>query len=71
MKSLDVYTYEELGKAMARVLACAGEELLNDAEVHRFWEVHDEIQRRSAPYQRSETWCMRELERRRAESNDR
>ena len=48
MKSLDAYTYEELGQAMAHVLACAGEELLNDAEVERFWEVHDEIQRRSA-----------------------
>jgi hypothetical protein len=49
MTHLDAYTYEELGLAMARVLARAGEEILSGSEVQRFWEIHDEIQRRSTP----------------------
>ena len=49
MTSLDAYTHEELGQAMGRVLAHAGEKILNGAEVQRFWEIHDEIQRRTVP----------------------
>jgi len=51
---LNAYTQDESAQAIGRVLALAGEKILNDAEVQRFWEVHDEIQRRSAPYQRSD-----------------
>ena len=49
MTGLDAYTLEELGQAMGRVLAHAGEKILNGAEVQRFWEIHDEIQRRIVP----------------------
>lgn len=49
MARIDAYTYDELALAMARVLAHAGEKLLNGDEVQKFWEIHDEIQRRSVP----------------------
>jgi hypothetical protein len=49
MTGLDAYTQEELGQAMDRLLAHAGEKILNEAEVQRFWEIHDEIQRRTVP----------------------
>ena len=49
MTDLDAYTYEELRQALARVLAHARREVLNDAEVQRFWQIHEEILRRSVP----------------------
>jgi hypothetical protein len=49
MIDLDAYTDEELEQALARVLACARGEVLNDAEVQKFWQLHQEILRRRAP----------------------
>ena len=49
MKDLDAYTDEELEQALARVLAHARGEVLNDAEVQKFWHLHEEILRRRAP----------------------
>ena len=49
MTDLDGYTDEELGQAMAHVLAHARGEVLNDAEVRKFWQLHQEILRRRAP----------------------
>jgi hypothetical protein len=45
--TLDAYTDEELQQAMARVLALARAEVLNDAEVQKFWQLYQEIQRRA------------------------
>jgi hypothetical protein len=45
---LDDYTNEELEQALARLLAHARGEVLNDAEVQKFWQIHEEIQRRRA-----------------------
>ena len=39
-------TVEELHQALAGLLAHAREEVLNDAEVHEFWRIQQEIQRR-------------------------
>jgi hypothetical protein len=47
MADLDAYTDEELEQALARVLARARGEVLNDAEVQKFWQLHEEIQRRA------------------------
>ena len=44
--NLEACTDEELEQALARVLAHAQGEALNDAEVQKFWE-HKEIQRRA------------------------
>ncbi len=45
-----VYTDEELKQALARVLALARTEVLNDAEVEKFWRLYEEIlRRRSRP----------------------
>ena len=49
MTDLDAYTDEELEQALARVLAHARGEVLNDAEVQKFWQLHREILRRRAP----------------------
>ena len=49
MKDLDAYTDEELEQALARVLAHARGEVLDNAEVQKFWQLHEEILRRSAP----------------------
>jgi hypothetical protein len=49
MKDLDAYTGEELEQALARVLAHARGEALNDAEVQKFWQLRQEIRRRRAP----------------------
>jgi len=46
---LDAYTDEELEEELARVLAHARGEVLNDAEVQKFWQLHHEILRRRAP----------------------
>ena len=42
------YTDEELKQALARVLALARSEVLNDAEVQKFWQLNEEILRRRA-----------------------
>jgi hypothetical protein len=49
MTDLDAYTDEELEQALARVLAHARGEVLNDAKVQKFWQLHQEILRRRAP----------------------
>jgi hypothetical protein len=43
------YTDEELKQALARVLALARSEVLNDSEVEKFWQLYEEIVRRRAP----------------------
>ena len=45
---LESYTDEELEQEMARLLAHARGEVLNDAEVEKFWQLYKEIQRRRA-----------------------
>ena len=47
MTDLDAYTDEELQQALARVLAQARGEVLNDVEVQKFWQLYQEIQRRA------------------------
>jgi hypothetical protein len=47
MTNLEVCTAEELEQKLARVLAYASGETLNDAEVQEFHELCDEIQRRA------------------------
>src|ERR1017187_392458 len=42
------YTDQELKQALARVLALARSERLNDAEVQNFWQLYEEIVRRRA-----------------------
>ncbi|MGA2345262.1 MAG: hypothetical protein ABSF93_04610 [Candidatus Sulfotelmatobacter sp.] len=42
------YTDEELKQALARVIALARSEVLNDAETERFWQLYEEILRRRA-----------------------
>jgi len=42
------FTDEELKQALARVLALARSEGLNDAEVEKFWQLYEEILRRRA-----------------------
>lgn len=46
--NLDAYTDEELKQALAGVLALARGEMLNDAEVQKFWQLYEEILRRRA-----------------------
>ena len=41
-----VYTDEELKQALARVLALARSEVLDDTEVQRFWQLYAEMVRR-------------------------
>jgi len=48
MTDLEAYTDEELEQEMGRVLAHARGEVLNDAEVEKFWQLYTEIQRRRA-----------------------
>ena len=43
------YTDEELKQALARVIALARSEVLNDAEVEKFWQLDGEILRGRAP----------------------
>ena len=49
MTDLNAYTDEELKQALARLLANARGEVLNDAEVQQFWQFQQEILRRRAP----------------------
>ena len=47
MTGLNTCTEEELQQALARILAHARGEVLNDTELQQFWQVCEEIQRRS------------------------
>jgi len=49
MTNLEACTDEELEQELARVLAYVLGEVLNDAEVQKFYQLHEEIQRRRAP----------------------
>ena len=40
---LDAYTDEELQQALAQVLAHARGEVLNDAEVQKFWQIYEAV----------------------------
>ncbi len=40
------YTDQELKEGLARVIALARSEGLNDAEVQKFWQLYEEILRR-------------------------
>jgi hypothetical protein len=42
------YTDQELKQALARVIALARSEGLNDAEVQTFWQFYEEVVRRRA-----------------------
>jgi len=42
------YTDQELKQALARVIALARSEGLNDAEVQQFWQLYEEVVRRRA-----------------------
>jgi hypothetical protein len=42
------YTDQELKQALARVIALARSEGLNDAEVQTFWQLYEEVVRRRA-----------------------
>ena len=46
MTYLNACTERELHQKLATLLSQARGEVLNDAEVQEFWEVHEEIQRR-------------------------
>ncbi len=48
MTDLDAYTDEELEQKLARVLAHARGEVLNDAEVQRFSQLNEQILCRAA-----------------------
>jgi hypothetical protein len=48
MIDLDAHTDEELEQELARVLAHARGEVLNEAEVQRFWQLNEQILRRRA-----------------------
>jgi hypothetical protein len=48
MTDLDAYTDEELEQKLARVLAHARGEVLNDAEVQRFSQLNEQILRHRA-----------------------
>ena len=48
MTDIDAYTDEELEQELARVLAHARGEVLNEAEVQRFWQLKEQILRRRA-----------------------
>jgi hypothetical protein len=47
MTNLQACTDEELEQKLARVLAYASGEVLNDAEVQEFYQLYEEIQRRA------------------------
>ena len=48
MTNLEACTDEELERRLACVLAYASGEVLNDAEVHEFWQLYQETQKRCA-----------------------
>jgi hypothetical protein len=45
--NLEICTEKELEKALARVLAYASGEVLDAAEVQKFYQLYEEIQRRA------------------------
>jgi hypothetical protein len=47
MTNLEACTDEKLEQALARVLTYASGEVLNDAEVQKFYQLYEEIQRRA------------------------
>ena len=47
MTDLYAYTDEELEQVLALLLAHARGEVLNDAEVQKFYQLNEEIQRRA------------------------
>jgi hypothetical protein len=47
MTDLEACTDEELEQGWVRALAHAQGEVLNDAEVQKFWQIYEEIQRRA------------------------
>lgn len=47
LTNLETCTYDELENALARVLVYASGEVLNEAEVWMFYQLHEEIGRRS------------------------
>jgi hypothetical protein len=47
MTNLEAYTDEELEQKLARVLAYASGETLNDTEVQKFHQLYEEILRRA------------------------
>ena len=47
MTNLEACTVEELEQALARVLTYASGEVLNDAEVRKFYQLCEEIQQRA------------------------
>ena len=47
MTNLEACTDEELEQALARVLAHAQGEVLNDADVQKFYQLYEEIQGRA------------------------
>jgi hypothetical protein len=47
MTELNTCTEEELQQALAGILAHARGEVLSDTELQQFWQVYEEIQRRS------------------------
>ena len=51
--NMEARTDEELEKALARALAYASGEVLNQAEVRIFYQLYEEIRRRSAVTARS------------------
>jgi len=48
MTDLGAYTGEELERELARVLTHARGEVLNDAEMQRFWQLNEQLLRRRA-----------------------
>jgi hypothetical protein len=46
--NMETRTDEELERALARVLAYASGEVLNEAEVRIFYQLYEEIRRRSS-----------------------
>ena len=48
MTDIEAYTDEELKEGLAHLIAKARVELLNDAEVQKFWQLYGEIERRRA-----------------------
>ena len=47
MTNLEAYTDEELEQSLARLLAYASGEVLNDAEVQQFHQLYEEVMRRA------------------------
>jgi hypothetical protein len=57
MTDLDGCTDEELEQELARVLTHARGEVLNDAEMQKFWQLNEEILRRRAASENAAANC--------------